>query len=204
MNRIYGAIGLSISALVGCTSASAAIVGATGATNWLTSAPANCSPTFLMGPTVYAWDEQQNVTTSGVFVDMVNSGPSSGAIPGVIAGTFNSHFLHLEDYSGAGPFNGSVTFDGPIIGVIFNNLTLDATDATYGAGGTIYPTAYPFRGLGPQSSFTVSGNTINFSLMWISPVADVMQIRVLTHPVPAPGPLALVGLGGLAMARRRR
>ncbi|MBX3378451.1 MAG: PEP-CTERM sorting domain-containing protein [Phycisphaeraceae bacterium] len=191
--------------VIGATAASAAITGVSGSATWLGVAPANCSPGFLTGPTVYTWDEQQNVPTGGVFVDMVNNpGTSAGAISGVIGGVFDSHFLHLEDYSGVGPFNGSVTFSGQIIGVIFVNTTLDSTDASFGAGGTVYPTGYPFRGLNSQSSFSISGNTLNFSLFALSPVPEVVQIRVLTHPVPAPGGIAALGLGGLFLSRRRR
>lgn len=190
---------------MGATLASAAITGVTGSTTWLGSPPASCVPTTLMGPTVYAWDEQQNVSTSGVYVDMVNNpGTSAGAIPGVIAGAFDSHFLHLEDYSGVGPFSGSVTFSGQIIGVIFVNTTLDSTDVQFGSGGTTYPTGYPFRGLNTQSSFAISGNLLKFNLFTLSPVAEVVQIRVLTHPVPAPGGLAALGMGRILFARRRR
>jgi len=140
-----------------------------------------------------------------VNVDMVNNpGTSAGAIAGTLAGNYDSHFIHLEDYSGAGPFTGSVTFSGTIVGVIFVNTTLDNTDVQFGSGGTIYPTGYPFRGLSTQSSFSIVGNQINFSLFALSPVAEVVQIRVLTKPVPAPGAFALLGLGGLAMTRRRR
>lgn len=96
-----------------------------------------------------------------------------------------------------------MTFSGTIVGVIFINTTLDNTDVQWGAGGTIYPTGYPFRGLSTQSSFSILGNQIKFNLMAISPVAEVVQIRVLTK-VPAPGSMALLGLGGLVMARRRR
>ncbi|MBL8874202.1 MAG: PEP-CTERM sorting domain-containing protein [Phycisphaerae bacterium] len=212
MNRSNIGIGLSsvnvmgmvLAIAAGAGAASAAITGVTGSTTWLGTPPVNCSPSFLMGGTVYTWDEQQNVSTSGVNVDMVNNpGTSSGAIAGTISGNFDSHFIHLEDYSGAGPFSGSVTFSGTIVGVIFINTTLDNTDVQWGAGGTIYPTGYPFRGLSTQSSFSILGNQIKFNLMAISPVAEVVQIRVLTK-VPAPGSMALLGLGGLVMARRRR
>lgn len=188
-----------------CVSASGAITGVAGMTTWLGTPPVSCVPGALTGGTVYTWDEQQNVSTSGVFVDMTNNpGSSFGAIPGVIAGNFDSHFLHLEDYSGVGPFSGSVTFSGTIIGVIFVNLTLDATDALFGAGGTTYPTGYPFRGLNTQSSFGITGNTLKFTLNALSPVPEVVQIRVLTHPVPTPATAAVLGLGGLVAARRRR
>ncbi|MGH7243167.1 MAG: hypothetical protein ACREJD_07105 [Phycisphaerales bacterium] len=202
LGMMFGAAGL----VIGSTMASAAISSVTGSTTWLGSPPANCTPSFLMGPTVYAWNEQQNVSaSSGVFVDMTNNpGTSAGAIPGVIAGNFDSHMLHLEDYSGAGPFSGSVTFSGQIIGVIFVNTTLDNTDVQFGSGSTIYPTLYPFRGLTAQSSFAIVGNTINFNLISVAPVATVVQIRVLTHPVPAPAGAALLGMGGLVAARRRR
>lgn len=203
LSRI-GVMGMMAGVMAGASVASAAITGVTGSTTWLGTPPVNCSPSFLMGGTVYTWDEQQNVSTSGVNVDMVNNpGTSAGAIPGTLVGTYDSHFIHLEDYSGAGPFTGSVTFSGTIVGVIFINTTLDNTDVQFGSGGTIYPTTYPFRGLSTQSSFSIVGNQINFSLMAISPVAEVVQIRVLTK-VPAPGSIALLGLGGLVAARRRR
>lgn len=190
---------------VGSTASLGVITGVSGSTTWPFGPPASCVPGALTGPTVYAWDEQQGVTTSGVFVDMVNNpGSSGGAISGVISGTFDSHFLHLEDYSGAGPFNGTATFSGVIIGVIFVNTTLDSTDASFGWGGTTYPTGYPFRGLSSQSSFSISGNTIKFSLFALSPVPEVVQIRVLTHPIPAPGGLAALGMSGILFARRRR
>lgn len=207
MNTL-AALSLTTSALacsLTCATASGAITGVTGMTTSLGTPPVSCVPGALIGGTVYAWNEQQNVLTSGVFVDMTNNpGVSSGAIPGVIAGNFDSHFLHLEDYSGVGPFTGSVTFSGQIIGVIFVNLTLDATDALFGAGGTTYPTGYPFRGLNTQSSFGISGNTLKFTLNALSPVPEVVQIRVLTHPVPTPASAALLGLGGLVATRRRR
>jgi len=210
MNRILRGIGLStvgmmgLAMTMGAGAASAAITSVSGSTTWLGTPPVNCSPSFLMGGTVYTWDEQQNVSTSGVNVDMVNNpGTSAGAIAGTLAGNYDSHFIHLEDYSGAGPFTGSVTFSGTIVGVIFVNTTLDNTDVQFGSGGTIYPTGYPFRGLSSQSSFSIVGNQINFSLMAISPVAEVVQIRVLTL-VPAPGSMALLGLGGLVACRRKR
>ncbi|MBX3390818.1 MAG: hypothetical protein KF691_15320 [Phycisphaeraceae bacterium] len=201
----HGTIVSALGVILSATASQAAITGVTGSATWLGVAPPSCVPGALTGPTVYTWDEQQNVFTGGVFVDMVNNpGSSGGAISGVIGGNFDSHFLHLEDYTGVGPFIGSVTFSGQIIGVVFVNTTLDSTDAGFGALGTAYPTTYPFRGLNTQSSFSISGNTLKFNLWSISPVPEVVQIRVLTHPVPAPGPLALLGLGGLCVARRRR
>ena len=186
------------------SAASGAITGVTGSATWLGSPPVSCVPGALTGGTVSAWDEQQNVFNSGVFVDMVNNpGSSTGAVSGVLAGSFDSHFLHLEDYSGVGPFGGSVTFNGTIVGVIFVNLTLDNTDAVFGSGGTVYPTGYPFRGLNTQSQFSILGNTLKFNFNAISPVAEVVQVRVLTH-IPAPGGFALLGMGGLLAGRRRR
>jgi uncharacterized protein (TIGR03382 family) len=187
--------------------ASAAITGVTGATNWLGSPPVSCVPGALAGFTAYTWNEQQNVTiASGINVDMTNNpGSSTSPIPGNIAGIFDVHFLHFQGIPGIAGVTGTVTYSGPIIGVIFNNTTLDLSDYL-GTGGTVYPTGYPFRGLGgnPTSFFSISGNTLSFNFNTISPVLFVDQVRVLTHVTPAPGSVALLGLAGLVCGRRRR
>ncbi len=189
----------------GATAASAAIFTTSGATNWLGSPPPSAATGFLMGPLAYAWDEQQNVFTTGVYCDMLNNPGSSGSpVPGTIIGAFDSHMIHFQQPTGAFGVNGSVTFTGQIIGVIFVGLSLDNTDATFGSFGTVYPTFDPNRGLNAFSNFSINANVLTFSFGMLPPTKDIVEVRVLTHPVPAPGAAALIGLGGLAALRRRR
>lgn len=159
----------------------------------------------LLGPLAQAWDEQQNVTiSSGVLADITaNPGSSLTPTPGVVVGTFNSHFLHFTGVPAPGFAAGAITFDGPIVAVMFNDTTLDLSDYL-GAIGTTYPTGLVGRGLNSQSFVTVLGNTLRFNLFASTAGAlEIEQVRVLTHPVPAPGTLALAA-GGLVMIRRRR
>lgn len=186
--------------------ATAAITGVTGQTTWLNTPPAACTITTLTGLNAYVWDEQQNLNTSGVFANMTNNPcPTPGAaIPGVVSGIIDSHFIHLENNTGAVGGVGTVTFQDPIVGVIFLAADMDNTDALLGAGGTTYPTFFPFRDLTFNSStFSINGNTMSFQLDNLSPVLGVVQARILTQ-VPAPGAAAVVGLAGLAAVRRRR
>lgn len=188
------------------SSASAAISGVTGQTTWLLTPPVSCTPGTLNGMNTYVWDEQQNINVSGVFVNMANNPcPAPGAaIPGVVSGNIDSHFVHYENYTGAPGGVGTVTFQDPIVGVIFLANDLDNTDALLGAFGTVYPTAFPFRDLTfTSSTFSINGNTMSFQLDTLSPVLGVVQMRVLTQ-VPAPGAAASLGLIGLAAIRRRR
>lgn len=190
---------------VASASASAAIIGTTGAATQI-GPPANCTPGFLNGPNAWAWDEQQNRGFAGLADMTVNPGLSSSPTPGAIAGVYDSHFLHYEDYSGLPPAVGTVSFNNPIVAVFYlaTTLSLDNTDAPLGAFGTVYPTGYPFRSLNATSFFSISGNTISFNFSTISPVLEVVQVRVLTA-VPAPASAALLVLGGApAMLRRRR
>lgn len=160
----------------------------------------------MNGFNAYVWDEQQNINVTGVFANMVNNPcPAPGsAIPGLISGNIDSHLVHYENYTGAPGGVGTVTFQDQIVGVIFLANDLDNTDATLGAGGTVYPTTFPFRDLTFNSStFSISGNTMSFQLDTLSPVLGVVQMRVLTQ-VPTPGAVAVAGLAGLASIRRRR
>jgi hypothetical protein len=194
---------VTLSALVLTASAHAGITGVTGATTWLALPPASCVPGALSGITAYAWDEQQN-TPLTLIADMVNNPGNSGApIPGPITGNFDSHFIHFEQVAGTVPANGTVTFNNPIVAVLFRPISLDSTDVSAGAGSTTYPTFYPFRGIAGNSFFSILGNTLTFNLTTANPVINVAQIRVLTQ-VPAPATAGLLGMGALALGRRRR
>lgn len=189
------------------SSANGAITGVTGQTTWLGSPPVSCVPLALTGFNAYAWDEQQNITLATLAVDMTNNpGTSAFTIPGLLGGTFDSHFIHFEGIPGVISAQGTVTFATKIVGVIFKNVTLDASDVTCGSFGTVYPTTYPFRGTNTTipSFFSINANTITFNLAALSAIGEVAQIRVITDAVPAPGACALLGMGGLVAARRRR
>jgi hypothetical protein len=185
--------------------ASAAIVGVTGMTTWLGVPPPDCTPTNLTGMFAFCWDEKQNVLLNQP-VDMVNNpGSSNAAVPGFVNGLYDSHFLHFDNQMGTPPATGTITFNNPIVAVIFKNNLLDLSDPTAGASGTTYPTGYPWRGLftAPTSFVTVLGNTLTFDLNTIHPVYVIDQVRVLTA-IPAPGSVALLTIAGSLVMRRRR
>lgn len=200
----FSVVAIGTAALV--SGANGAIVSWTGQTTFLGSPPVSCAPLALTGFNAFAWDEQQNITLATLAVDMTNNpGTSAFMIPGLLGGTFDSHFIHFEGIPGVISAQGNVTFNGTIVGVAFVNTTLDATDPLAGAFGTVYPTTYFPRGTNTlqPSFFSINGNTIHFNLAALSSVGEVAQIRVFTQ-VPTPGPIALLGLGGLLAARRRR
>lgn len=188
--------------ILAATSAHAAITGTTGSALQIGPPPA-CVPGALTGATAFAWDEATNRGFAGL-ADMINNPASNGtAIPGFIGGVFDSHFIHFEGIPGIIGVGGTVSFNNPIVAVMFLQPNLDASDAPLGAFGTVYPTGLPFRGVTATSFFSIAGNTLTFQLSSTALPNDVEQIRVLTQ-VPAPGAAALLGMGGLLAARRRR
>lgn len=184
--------------------AAATIVSTTGMATQI-GPPASCVPGALTGQNAFAWNEQQNVFVNSL-VDMVNNpGSSNAPTPGVVNGIYDSHFIHYDNQTGTGPAIGTVTFNNPIVAVIYKGTILDSTDASPGALGTVYPTGYLWRGLAtaPNSFVTISGNTLTFTLDTFSPVYVVDQIRVLTQ-APTPGSVALLGVAAAMGMRRRR
>lgn len=152
-----------------------------------------------------AWDEQQNVITTGIMADMtVNPSNSGTPTPGVVTGLVNSHFVHFT-HGTVPTVSGDIWFNEPIVGVIFNDTLLDNSD-WIGSGGTTYPTGQVGRGVNMAfgANIMINGNYMHFTLTDFSPVIEISQIRVLTRPIPAPGAAALAGLGGLMVFRRRR
>jgi MYXO-CTERM domain-containing protein len=174
--------------------------------------PTNAQYTALPGPPAYCWDELSGVSSTALLVNTIGNGVFTGGSygPFVAGGVFDSHMIHFDAGQGVALVQGSVTFSGNIIAVIYENNLLDISDGLLGAPGTTYATGDPFRShasaLG-ASSYTVSGSTINFTL-WANSVAGwpnkMAQLRVLTDgTVPAPGAVALLGLAGLVRRRRR-
>lgn len=204
MHRL-ATIVLSSSVLVFVAGASGAITGTTGQALQI-APPASAGPGALQSFQAFAWDEQ-TVTLATLFVnESANPGTSAAPTPGFLSGTFDSHFIHFENVPGVVAAQGTVSFNNPIVGVIFVNTDLDSTDASCGAFGTVYPTGYPLRGLAttPPSGFTYVGNTLSFSFINFNPPNHLCQVRVFTA-VPAAGPAALAALGaGLGLRRRRR
>jgi len=181
--------------------AQAAITGTTGGAVQI-GPPAACTPGALVGLTAFCWDEQVNRGFGG-FADMINNPANVGtAIPGAIGGIYDSHFIHFEGVPGIIGVGGTVTFNNPIVAVMFKQPNLDGSDAL-GAFGTVYPTGYGPRGVAAASFFSINANVLTFQLTSTSITADIEQIRVLTQ-VPAPGAAAVLGLGGVFAARRRR
>jgi len=188
--------------------ASAAITGTGGACTQI-GAPASALPGALIGPPAYAWNEQLNVNTASTAVNIAANGFFSGGPFSTFAGgLFDSHMIHFDASSGVAMVSGSVTFNSNIIAVIYDEALLSASDATFGAGGTTYfnnpNRSYSANTMSPGTWLNIVGNTISFDLWAMQPGNYIAEVRVLTHAVPTPSSLALMGLGGLAVARRRR
>ncbi|MFN0133077.1 MAG: hypothetical protein ACKVW3_11210 [Phycisphaerales bacterium] len=197
----------AVAPLLLAAAANAAIVGTTGMATYLSTPPPSALPGALTGLTLYCWDEAVNAPTGGVLMQM-SVNPSTvlnniGATPAPAPAFVNSHFLHLE-----GPVPamvlGTITFDAPILGVIYDDVPLDITDGPLGNASTFYPTSFPQRGWNGFRMISINGPVLTFELQpGINNGGPLEQLRVVTA-VPAPGPVALAGLGSLLMLRRRR
>jgi len=200
-------VALSLIALAAAAAASnAAVVSVTGQALIVPAPPTAVFGSFT-GGVVHVWDEQQSINVGGLPVDL-SINPSSSTLPtaGAVSGLIDSHFLHYNDW--VVPVSGTVTFNNPIIGVAYNDVFLNISDPV-GAFGTLYPTGDTWRGINtianPGASIvSISGNTLTFHFEVVPGAPDFDQVRVFTRVVPTPGSLALLGVGGLMTARRRR
>jgi len=166
-------------------------------------APATVAANGLQALDLVAFNEKQGVLlNSDLTVYLGSIAAGTGAIP---AGTQVSSHMVLFDPAGVIPRSvlGSVTFDAPILGVIFTRTRLDATDTLLGAAGTSYGSPL-LRGLGLGDLVTFSGNTLTVDLLTASTPGD--SFRVITAAVPEPSTWAMLiaGFGMVGFAARRR
>jgi hypothetical protein len=111
--------------------------------------------------------------------------------PGTLVNSFNI-YLHTESNSSTWKTaSGSITFDRPILGLIWSGKNLDQSDASFGASGTPYAQIGDWRGLEGNDVSTFSdfffngnGNTLNLTFNVSSQGYD--ELRVLTAATPEP------------------
>jgi len=211
-NAVALPLAISLPALLLAGNAGAAITGTTGAFQQIAPPAAAVLGALPANPAAYCWDEQSGVALSGLLVNTVGPGVFSGPNgPFSISGIFDSHFIHVDPTANFGTPVGTISFSTNIVAVIYEGALLDPTDASLGAPSTFYPTGDPLRSHGPvinPSQFTVAGNTISLDL-WAYGSAiypnRMVQMRVITETIPAPGALAMAALAGAAgLGRRRR
>ncbi|MEM7386719.1 MAG: hypothetical protein AAF514_17415, partial [Verrucomicrobiota bacterium] len=129
----------------------------------------------------------------------------------IAAGTVvNSTMIHFDPNPTAN-VAGTITFPTPILGIIWSNGQLDATDGLLGIAGATYPGGGTARGTfeNTDTVTVTSANSLDILFRAGVPYAD--SIRVITAPFhcsPVPEPLVACPLGiGLALTfllRRRR
>lgn len=122
------------------------------------------------------------------------------------SGTFSIVDIHGESLTGSldGEFiqlgtGGIIAFNGLLSGVEFNDVSGDGTfdGPTAGSFSTDLPGQAPYDGALVQLFITGSGGFFDADFTGVS-------TQVSGEVIPAPASLALLGLGGLAAARRRR
>jgi hypothetical protein len=187
--------------------AAASVVSFSGSTE-LIAPPAFVTMVTNYGSTpgnAVVWNELQGVTISNLQMTLTaNPGMSGGPFGGPVSGVVDSHYLYWWRDGAGARTTGSVTFSGRILGVAYDVVDLVDSDAPLGPPGTVYdPTMILWRGLSPGDPITINGNTLEFLFKGDGAFLDMAQLRVITA-APAPGAMALLVLGGLSAAPRRR
>jgi len=150
---------------------------------------------------VQGFTELSNITLT----EDVNIQLGDGSAGTLTAGTVvTSHMLYF-DPEGDELLTVSdieILFDGEILGLIVSDQAMVDTHGLLGLSELNYYGGIDMN-YGPNGAPDVElfeGSTLNVSLR----ASQGDYFRVLTTSVPAPGSLALVGLGGLIAGRRKR
>jgi len=126
-----------------------------------------------------------------------------------------SFIIHADSITnavggGGRVFNGSVTFDMPILGIIVNGNRLVNSDAILGNPLVTYENSGIGRGMefnpSGQDTLEWTGNTITFHFVEFPATLD--EVRIVVFSVPEPGQISTLGsmaiAGGFFALRRRR
>lgn len=159
-------------------------------------------------------------------VDVTQPGPVDEAVqltPGLVyAGTnVNSYLLHADPIGNGIPikhYEGAITFNMRILGVIVNAVPLNQSDPVVGSLTTLYiprnpdsgfeGPGYPNRSLPVRDTLAISTDMRTLSF-YLRVESRLDQIRIITAAVPEPGSLVLGITAAIFVAagrgyRRRR
>ena len=150
--------------------------------------------------------EKQGVILPGA-VSLDRVPPTFGSSGTLAAGSLVNSYLFHFDLPGTPSLteiSGSVTFDQPILGLIFSWNNLLATDSTLGLASSYYN--HSTRGLEAfsQDSWSISGGTLTFNFEF-GAAEGVDNVRILTAVPDAGATAGLLALGvGLLSLRFRK
>jgi hypothetical protein len=170
----------------------------------------------------YVFQESQLTLAAPVFTDISTPGDYAtvGSLtPGMIAAGTPVDVYMLESQPASLPlgglnyrtYEGSLTFNEPVLGIIVETTGLRNTDSALGAPGTLYPPmTATYSGIElntPGCTGSGCGNdavvlspnreTVNFD--FVTNFSEVDEIRIITAATPEPGGIALTLLGLLPL-----
>jgi hypothetical protein len=187
--------------------ASPALAGVTGG---LTGGTAfiNGGTVQIIAPPAAVGEDNFNDDTVRVFAErqrlLLTSPLSIDVVAGTIAaGTVVSSYTINFDPANRGSAQGSVTFNGPILGLIITQANWINSNSVLGAPGTTYfsPAEVGLE-LGDIVSF--AGNSVGFSFEDSSPGDSIRVITAAVVPEPASWMMMLIGFGMISAALRRK
>jgi len=192
--RKSGLLAVLVGALAALPAAHAAITSTGGAVS-STAAPASVAVGALESDTtIIAFEERRNrVLTAPLVLDVTAVGTYDATSPALTPGvvppgtTVSSYFVHADALGGGSvTLSGNLGVDETILGIIVTDAGLDASDAPFGANGTVYATGSGFRGLNfATDTLSLSPNRRQIQITFpVNGVTD--QIRIITAtPTPA-------------------
>jgi hypothetical protein len=175
------------------------IAGTTGSVTIASTRPSSvAADQFVTGSLIVSMLERTDVLDASLAVDLLSSTdancclspgllPQGGTLPeGQRVASYLLHFNPSEE-AAANPLwaTGSVTFDAPILGLLFKTASLNDTDALLGTIGE-YPTGLRGVDLAAGELLRLSADQRTLNLALHAAANEVVQLRVLTASTSEP------------------
>lgn len=207
---------LILMALIGLGAMANAGINAVGGATTIVSPPASVRDDQTESDTkaILFLEKGDVALGANLNVDAVAAGTYNGvgtlSTSQITAGTHVASYLLHADPVGdlTRTWEGSMTFDEKILGVIATQAHLNDSDPILGNNGTIYPTGSPFdtsRGfeLSTAEYFVISSDLKSIRYRCVANT-QFDQIRIVTESVPEPTTMTALGLGLAGLVRKAR